>query len=305
MRTGGAWPVAALIGAAILVGSCGFASALEDGGVVAGVTPFAAASGATGDRTLAVNGPVYMGDVIRTGANGTAQILLRDNTRLVVGPNSYMTVDRFVFSGNTAEAINLNAVRGAFRFITGLSPKKVYAIKTPSATIGVRGTRFDFSIDRRGRVALALYEGAAQLCNRRGQCTVVSGTCSIALAQRFGPMQAPTPDERRNLRANAFPFLDKQSGLNKAFRVDTSGCGVKPAGFLRLQDPGSSSGTGSAGSFGPGGAAAGGTTGSTGSTGGNSNRSGLADGTNPGAGSANNNAGGGGTNNPGGGGNGH
>ena len=245
-----------------------------------------------------------MGDVIRTGRDGTAQILLRDNTRLVVGPNSYMTVDRFVFSGNRADAINLNAVRGAFRFITGLSPKKSYLIKTPSATIGVRGTRFDFSIDRRGRMALALYEGAAQLCNRRKECTVVSGTCSIALTQRFRRMKPLTADEQRALRANAFPFLDKQTGLGKAFRIDTVRLRGQAGGRRRAMPRGRVIGgtggiSGSFSSFGSFGGAVGGAT--AGSAGGSSNnRSGLSDGSNPGGGSSNSNASGSGTDNPGG-----
>jgi hypothetical protein len=45
-----------------------------------------------------------------------------------------------VFSdSDTARNISINAVRGAFRFITGKSPKDAYSITTPTATIGVRG----------------------------------------------------------------------------------------------------------------------------------------------------------------------
>jgi hypothetical protein len=294
---------AALI--ASVVASSGSAVAVEKGGVVVDVSQFAAVDGTAGARTLVVDGPVYMGDVIRTGPKGTAQILLRDDTRLVVGPSSYMTVDSFVFSGDKARDISLNAVRGAFRFITGLSAKQAYEIRTPSATIGVRGTRFDFSIDWRGRMALALYEGAAQLCNRRKECIVVSGTCSVALTQRFRPTKPLSPDEQRGLLSSAFPFLEKQKTLKAAFQVDTSDCDVQPAAaVLRdangvpIQVRGGSFGFSSV-SFGSlGGGVAGTTTG-------NNNRSGLGDNTNPGGGSSNNNASSGGSQNPGGGGNGH
>jgi hypothetical protein len=51
-----------------------------------------------------------------------------------------MIIDAFVFADdNTARNISINAVKGAFRFITGKSPKDVYSITTPTATIGVRG----------------------------------------------------------------------------------------------------------------------------------------------------------------------
>jgi len=238
------------------VGGSGPARAIEKGGVAVDVSPMAAVSGDAGDRTLVVDGPVYMGDVVRTGPKGLAQIRLRDDTRLVVGPNSYMTVDSFVFSGGKARDISLNAVRGAFRFITGTSAKQAYTINTPTATIGVRGTRFDFSIDRRGRMALALYEGAAQLCNRWHQCYTVSGVCSVALTQRFRQARPATPEERQSLLTTAFPFIDKQKRLASAFQVDTSGCSIAPAGvIMRAADgspisaPGGSGGVGSFGSF--------------------------------------------------------
>ncbi len=300
MRACDAWLVAAVATMAVVLGSSGAAWAIEKGGVVADEAQFATANGPAGERALVVDGPVYMGDVIRTGPKGMAQILLRDNTRLVVGPSSYMTVDSFVFSGNKAQDISLNAVRGAFRFITGLSAKKAYEIKTPTATIGVRGTRFDFSINRRGGMALALYEGAARLCNRRNECMEVSGTCSVALTQRFRPMKSLKPEERQALLASAFPFIDNQKKLGAAFRVDTSGCSVGPAGMIMHDANGQPipAATGGSSSFRSFGSFGGGAFSAT--SGNNNNRSGLGDNTNPGGGSANNNASSGGTKNPGG-----
>ena len=312
MRAHDAWRAAAAI-AVLIIGSSAPALAIELGGIVVDEAQFATVDGPAGQRALVVDGPVYMGDVIRTGPKGLAQIRLRDDTKLVVGPSSYMRVDKFVFSGNKASAINLNAVRGAFRFITGVSVKKAYEIKTPSATIGVRGTRFDFSIDRRGRMAIALYEGAAQLCNRRKECFVVSGTCSVALTQRFRKTQPLSAEERQRLLATAFPFVDNQTRLTRAFRINTSGCDIRhftltrdAAGrIIRVPAGSSGGGPGSASSFGSFGSfssfgSVGGTSGATGAN--SNNRSGLADNTNPGAGSSNSNASSGGTSNPGGGG---
>ena len=208
------------------------AQAVEKSGTAIAVVQSTFVEGGAGDRMLTVDGPLYMGDVIRTGPTGQAQITLLDNTKLVVGPNSYMTVDAFVFdSNNQAQKVTLNAVRGAFRFLTGTSRKDAYTIKTPTATIGVRGTEFDFSVAR-GQMAFALYEGEARLCNRRRECVVLSDPCSIAVSQRFRPVRAPASlDERKQLLANAFPFIDKQKRLRSGFRVDTSSCSLAPAGF--------------------------------------------------------------------------
>lgn len=109
-------------------------------GVVIAVVQQSEAEGETGKRVLMTEAPVFSGDHIITGPIGEAQVKFRDNTKLVVGPNSMMIIDAFVFKNdNTARQISINAVRGAFRFITGKSPKDAYSIMTPTATIGVRG----------------------------------------------------------------------------------------------------------------------------------------------------------------------
>jgi hypothetical protein len=109
-------------------------------GVVLAVVQQSEVDSTTGRRTLMVETPVYSGDRIITGPSGEAQIRFRDNTRLVVGPNSTMIIDAFVFADDdTARQISINAVKGAFRFIAGNSPKDAYTITTPTSTIGVRG----------------------------------------------------------------------------------------------------------------------------------------------------------------------
>jgi len=133
-------PLAAF--AAAITASLAFPAALEaqPSGVVLAVVQSSEADGATGRRLLIEEGPVYSGDHIITGAIGQAQVEFRDGTKLVVGPNSMMVIDAFVFADqDTARQISINAVRGAFRFIAGKSPKDVYSITTPTATIGVRG----------------------------------------------------------------------------------------------------------------------------------------------------------------------
>ena len=84
--------------------------------------------------------PVYSGDRITTDSVGNTQIKFRDDTKLVVGPNSTLVIDAFVFNSNdTARQVSISALKGAFRFISGKSPKDVYRITTPTATIGIRG----------------------------------------------------------------------------------------------------------------------------------------------------------------------
>jgi hypothetical protein len=115
------------------------ATVAKPSGIVIAVVQTSEADGETGRRVLVAEAPVYSGDKIITGPVGQAQVKFRDETRLVVGPNSQMTIDAFVFEGDTARQISINAVRGAFRFITGKSSNDAYKIVTPTSTIGVRG----------------------------------------------------------------------------------------------------------------------------------------------------------------------
>jgi hypothetical protein len=159
------------------------------------------------------NSPIFMGDVIKTDRVGAVQIRLSDDTRLVVGPN---------------------AVRGAFRVITGGSPKEAYTINTPTATIGVRGTRFDFSIDASG-TNLAVFEGAADMCQlaNRNICERAISDCSVAVsAPQTQIRRIQDNDERIKALTELFPFVVDQRRLEPAFQVDSGDCNI-PASAIR------------------------------------------------------------------------
>ena len=56
---------------------------------------------------------------------------------------SEVRLDRFVYNPDRSTGqVTVEASRGVFRFVTGSQDPKSYAIKTPIATIGVRGTEF-------------------------------------------------------------------------------------------------------------------------------------------------------------------
>jgi hypothetical protein len=97
-----------------------------------------------GARPLAAGSSVFAREVVRTGDESTAQLLFLDETSLSIGPQSEVTLDRFVFDPNRgAGNVVINATRGAFRFVSGSQQPSSYQIRTPVATIGVRGTIFD------------------------------------------------------------------------------------------------------------------------------------------------------------------
>src|SRR5262245_7497472 len=90
--------------------------------------------------------PLEEGDVLKTGADGHLGVVLRDDTRVSLGPDTEVRIDRFVFAPAQGQlALVLKMVRGVAAYVSGkiaqLSPDAV-RVETPVATVGVRGTRF-------------------------------------------------------------------------------------------------------------------------------------------------------------------
>jgi len=215
-------------GLAIIAFSAAVPSAVaaDASGTAIAVRQSTSANGPDGNRVLQTSAPVFSGDRIVTSSQGQAQIQFVDQTKLVVGPNSSLLIDQFVFAGKTADKVSINAVKGSLRFITGISPKKAYAIKTPTATIGVRGTQLDLSVVN-GVTTFALFEGGARVCDNRGRCLDLRGNCEVAVIPAQNDIQhlSPGASTAQYLVAN-LPYLRSQSSLRPEFRVDASGCGL-------------------------------------------------------------------------------
>jgi hypothetical protein len=143
-----------------------------------------------GARQLAVGGDVFARQMVRTGEASAAQLLFLDETSLSIGPSSEVTLDRFVYDPNRGTGnVVLNATKGAFRFVSGSQQPSSYQIRTPVATIGVRGTIFDCYITQRPHgiaqtppgewiVVIVLVEGsltaAGHTLSKAGQALIFS-----------------------------------------------------------------------------------------------------------------------------------
>jgi FecR protein len=112
---------------------------------------------------IAKGDEVVRNEVVRTAADSDARFVLRDDTNLSLGPGSTLKLDRTVFDDPKAGDIAIKLTSGAFRFVTGNSNKEAYEIKTPIATLGVRGTTLDFLIKKRQNL-IVLAAGKATVC---------------------------------------------------------------------------------------------------------------------------------------------
>lgn len=202
------------------------AEAAEVAGEAVNVRPDATLKNPEGRTTLRVGMDVKMGDVVRTSSRGEAQLLFTDETKLVVGPNSSLVIESYLLrSKNRANNFTVRALGGTFRMITGKSQKTAYQIKTPTATIGVRGTTFDWAVWNRGRTDFFLYEGAARFCDEFNQCLNVTETCGVARSQRFRRARfLEDEDDLIDSLAGRFPYFVNDQRLNAGFRARARGC---------------------------------------------------------------------------------
>lgn len=104
-----------------------------------------------GQRLVAALGaPVFTGDRITTGSDGSVGITLRDNTLLSAGPKSTLNLDRFTFDSTThAGALNASLKRGTLAVISGKIAKQspnAMQFRTPATILGVRSTEFVISV---------------------------------------------------------------------------------------------------------------------------------------------------------------
>ena len=188
----------------------------------------------TGDRgELKRSDPVNRDEQIRTNNIGLGQFQFIDGTKLAVGPNSNIVIDKYVLGeGNRVKKLAINATKGTFRWISGRSPSSAYEITTPVGSLGVRGTAFDVFVS--GDTAMmVLLNGSAEWCTdprNRGSCVTVDRPCQLVIARRGRGVSDPQPVSLGAVNevgaANAFPFLVNNRQLLSSFRLGRSNCGM-------------------------------------------------------------------------------
>ncbi|BBD06937.1 FecR domain-containing protein [Desulfovibrio ferrophilus] len=117
------------------------------------------------ERILTKGSPIHQGETITTAQSSSVQIELTDESILAQGENASQTIDSFIYDPANASASNMliNMAQGTFRMVTGqvgkANPEGI-EVKTPLATIGIRGTGIDLDIQGAlAKVGCFLYDG--------------------------------------------------------------------------------------------------------------------------------------------------
>jgi len=217
-------------------------------GTALGVDPDAEAERQAETHLLTVGADIFIGDRVVTGSTGQVQIKFDDSTELVVGPSSSLVIEDYLLrEDGSAGKLALNALAGTFRFVTGGAPKDRYTIKTPTGTIGVRGTAFEFYVTKAWTYVL-MQHGAVIGRNKKGDKTMLLeavcevGQISLDEAIVVGHADQVSGNDRDRLR-QLFMYAANQRPLLRDFQISgAERCLKRPAGGEvgdSLSDPGS------------------------------------------------------------------
>ena len=128
-------------------------------GIATLVTGHVSAATPSGEiRDIVKGGAVYEGEVIITAGSSYVNIAFSDGGRVLLRPESRFQIERYQYAGaasQPAQAANQPArqesaffrlLKGGFRAVSGLighTRREDYAVQTPVATIGIRGTDYE------------------------------------------------------------------------------------------------------------------------------------------------------------------
>jgi hypothetical protein len=140
--------------------------------------------------------PIAKMDRVQTG-NGRVEITFIDDSTVKVTEHSKLVIDDFVYSGRPSTSrMALKFASGTARFATGQGGKinkSNINLRTPTATIAVRGTDFATTVDDFGKSLIILLpepDGSV------GEITVSNAAGSVILTRAFQATIVSTMDSK-------------------------------------------------------------------------------------------------------------
>lgn len=195
-------------------------------------------TGSLGERVLKPRDVVFADESITAQSDSHGELLLNDNSKVLVGENSSISLDNFVTGDRGFSSGTVKVAKGAFRFITGNSAKGSFSVETPVSTIGVRGTLFDVYVSAGGITRVVLYRGEVEVCSAQN-CIVTNRACDIVEVENEEARELPylRGGSREQERAD-YTLSELQGRFRPGWRAPVFGCDVRA--FFDPNHPGKS-----------------------------------------------------------------
>lgn len=166
---------------------------------------------------------VEMNDTLET-LKGKAGITFEDGTKVVCTEFSKLTIDEFVYDPSSGKGkLAMKATLGTVRYASGLIAKNSredIKVKTPTASVSVRGTDFAMTVDELGRSLIILLpslptNGPSVV----GSITVANAAGIVTMTKAFQATYVSTVGDRPSAPV-ILNFTD-ESNVNSALLLDT------------------------------------------------------------------------------------
>lgn len=180
---------------------------------VAGTTVFVnghvvATAPARRARELVKHDEVFNEDRIETADNGRAQLRFSDGGLVSLLPNTIFSVEEYFYEDDAyPDSAVFGLLKGGLRTVTGAVGKtnhEAYELKTPVATLGIRGTEYTAVLRPANTLRVHVGRGKVVITNDHGTLEVPEGRNAVA---RLG--QAPEFSEQGPNYAATGPAGDR------------------------------------------------------------------------------------------------
>lgn len=175
----------------------------------------ALANGAADAHAIRYRDDVHALDTVETGAKGSTSLEFLDETRIDIGPAAEVRLDEFVYDPqSTVGGGEVSFAVGAFRYVGGrMTTEENMRLKTPTATMVIRGTELVIYVWPDGRTEVNVISGAVEVsaCHgggggsqlaKAGTRVVVTPACSVSkapsrkIASGEAALHLPDPDAK-------------------------------------------------------------------------------------------------------------
>ena len=174
---------------------------------------------------------------VRTSSDSAATIKFDDGTLLHIGPDSELQLDDLVYSSKSQVLSGfLNLTNGVFQFANDHKNQMYVTLKTPVATIGIRGTKFS-AYAKKSYSELAVTDGNIDTISKFGLFNIAK-TEAVKITPSSLIKSKSISKEMKDLFDRASSLLKFDPGLEVFHVVNSEGnghssrCSEKPSTWL-------------------------------------------------------------------------
>lgn len=150
-------------------------------------------------RKISAGNKVYLGDKVVTGEKGYVRLKMIDDAVLDLRCFSIMVIEEYALNNTNRRSI-LNLLQGSLKKVTGEIGKlaeDVYELKTPVASVGVRGTEYALrvfqskgcggTLDAGDGLYLEVIKGLVDVHNQAGSEVIAKGETAYVPLPKTAP----------------------------------------------------------------------------------------------------------------------